>query len=112
MLESFRGMAVDIGPKTRDDFALRLSSAKTFLWNGPLGNIYENEDFREGTKAVARAIGASNVFSVVSGSDTVLAINRAGFSGGFNHLSTGGKSGLQFIGKNRLPAIEALEKKL
>lgn len=104
------GMAVDIGPKTREDFALRLSRAKTVFWNGPLG-IYENEDFREGTKAVARAIGASNAFSVVSGWDTVLAIKRAGFSGGITHLSTGGKSGLQFIGKNRLPAIEALEKK-
>jgi phosphoglycerate kinase len=104
------GIAVDIGPKTRDDFALRLSRAKTIFWNGPLG-IYENEDFREGTKAVAGAVGASGAFSVALGWDTVLAIKKAGFSGAITHFSTGGKAGLEFVGKRRLPALEALEKR-
>lgn len=104
------GIAVDIGPKTSEDFAMRLSRANTIFWNGPLG-IYENEDFIEGTKAVARAVGASSAFSVALGWDTVMAIRRAGFSGGITHLSTGGKSGLEFVRGKRLPAIEALEKK-
>lgn len=103
-------IAVDIGPKTRDDFALRLSRAKTILWNGPLG-IYEKKDFREGTNAVAGAVGASSAFSIVLGWNTVLAIKKGGFSDGITHLSTGGKAGLEFVGERRLPVFEALEKR-
>jgi phosphoglycerate kinase len=104
------GMAVDIGPKTRDDFALRLARAKTIFWNGPLG-IYENEDFIEGTKAVAEAVAASGAFSVASGWDTVLAIKKTGYSSGITYLSTGGRASLEFVGERRLPALEALEKR-
>ncbi|MER3445397.1 MAG: phosphoglycerate kinase [Candidatus Dadabacteria bacterium] len=104
------GVAADIGPKTIDDFALRLSRAKTIFWNGPLG-IYENEDFIGGTKAVAQAVGASGAFSVASGWDTVLAIKKMGFSGAITHLSTGGRASLEFVGERRLPALEALEKR-
>jgi phosphoglycerate kinase len=105
------GMAVDIGPKASSNFASRLSGAKTIFWNGPLG-IYETEDFGSGTMAMARAIEASNAFSVVAGWDTVLAIKRTGFAGRISHLSTGGKASLEFIQEKKLPALEALEKKL
>ncbi len=105
------GIAVDIGPKTRDEFALRLSGAKTIFWNGPLG-IYESEAFREGTLAIARAVAASNAFSVAAGSDTALAIKKAGFSADIAHLSTGGKASLEFVQGEKLLALEALEKRV
>jgi phosphoglycerate kinase len=104
------GIAVDIGPKTRGDFSLRLSRANTIFWNGPLG-IYENEDFRGGTGSIAEVVSASSAFSVASGWDTVLAIKKAGFSDGITHLSSSGKAGLEFFGERGLPALEALQKR-
>jgi phosphoglycerate kinase len=103
-------IAVDIGPKTSNDFALIISRAKTIFWNGPLG-IYEAEDFRCGTMEIARAVSLSNAFSVTAGWDTIQAIKKVGFSSGITYLSTGGKAALEFIQGKKLPALEALERK-
>jgi phosphoglycerate kinase len=104
-------MAVDIGPKTIEYFTSRILRAKTVFWNGPLG-VYEKEGFRKGTLEVAKAIADSGAFSVVAGWDTVLAVKKADYSSKIGHLSKGGKAALEFIQGKRLPALEALQKKL
>lgn len=104
-------IAVDIGPKTVSDFALRISRAQTVFWNGPVG-IYENNDFKNGTVEVAKAIVESKAFSVAVGWDTVIAVKESGYSNGFTHLSMGGNSALALIQGKKLPALEALERKL
>jgi len=103
--------SVDIGPKTINDFASRISSAKTILWNGPLG-VYEAEDFRKGTMEIAKAIAQSKAFSVVAGWDTVVSIKKGIFTNGNIYLSTGGKATLEFIQGKNLPGLEALTKRL
>ena len=103
--------SVDIGPKTINDFASRISRAKTILWNGPLG-VYEAEDFRKGTIEIAKAIAHSNAFSVAAGWDTVIAIKRGNFTTGNIYFSTGGKATLEFIQGKNLPGLEALKKRL
>ncbi len=102
---------VDIGPKTINEFALRISRAKTIFWNGPLG-VYESEDFRKGTIEIAKAISQSKAFSVASGWDTVIAIKKGNSSKGITYLSTGGKATLEFIQGKKLPGLEALKKRL
>ncbi len=103
--------SVDIGPKTMSDFALRISRAKTIFWNGPLG-VYEAEDFRKGTIEIAKAISQSGAFSLAVGWDTVIAIKKEESSSGISYLSIGGKAALEFIQGKKLPALEALRKKL
>lgn len=103
-------MAVDIGPETVKDFASRISTAKTVLWNGPVG-IYEEKNFRNGTMEVAKAIAKSRAFSVAAGWDTVIAVKESGSSDEFTHLSTGGNAALAFIQGKKLPALEALERR-
>ncbi|MCI0453493.1 MAG: phosphoglycerate kinase [Candidatus Dadabacteria bacterium] len=103
--------SVDIGPKTMSDFALRISKAKTIFWNGPLG-VYEAEDFRKGTIEIAKAISQSGAFSLAVGWDTVIAIKKEESSSGISYLSIGGKAALEFIQGKKLPALEALRKKL
>lgn len=104
-------VAVDLGPKTGENFASKIIRAKTIFWNGPVG-IYETEGFRKGTVAVAKAIGSADAFSVAVGWDTILALKETDCSDQIKYLSKGGKAALEFIQGNRLPALEALENKL
>jgi len=104
-------VAVDIGSKTIEYFTSRILKAKTVFWNGPVG-VYESEDFRKGTLEVTKAIADSDAFSVAAGWDTVLAIKKTDYSDKIKHLSKGGRAALEFIQGKRLPALEALEKKL
>jgi len=101
-------MGLDIGPRTVEAFARILADAKTILWNGPMG-VFELEPFSAGTRGVAMAAAAADAFTVVGGGDSLLAIERAGFEDGFDHLSTGGGASLEFLEGRELPGISILE---
>lgn len=100
----------DIGPETIEKYKNILSTAKTIIWNGPLG-YFEKEKFSKGTKEIAKMIGQINreVFSIVGGGETVEAIQRLGIENQFDHISTGGGAMLDFIAGKELPGIKALE---
>lgn len=111
ILEGLIGL--DIGPKTLDLYSEKVKSAKTVLWNGPMG-LFENETFSKGTYAVAQALAdatsrSSDVFTLVGGGDSVNAINRSGLADKVSHVSTGGGASLEFIEKGGLPGIQALK---
>lgn len=98
---------LDHGPHTSALLADIARSAKTILWNGPLGN-YEN-GFIDATNAFARAVAASNAHSVIGGGDTIAAIEGLGLLSQFSFVSTGGGAMLDFLAHGTLPGIEALE---
>jgi 3-phosphoglycerate kinase len=98
---------LDNGPKTIEMLAELLKNAKSFLWNGPLGN-YEN-GFVEGTEALAKVVAASHAHSVVGGGDTIAAIEKLNLNNEFSFLSTGGGAMLGFLEKGTLPGIAALD---
>jgi phosphoglycerate kinase len=100
-------MALDIGPKTIHSFGLRLSTARTVFWNGPLG-MFEKAPFAEGTLAIARALSTSRATTVVGGGDTVAALHQAGVADKISHVSTGGGASLEFVEGQTLPGITSL----
>ena len=99
---------LDVGPAAARAIAARLANAGTILWNGPLG-LFEQDQFGEGTRAVAQAIADSAAYSVAGGGDTIAAIDKYGARAGISCISTGGGAFLEFVEGKRLPAIEALE---
>jgi phosphoglycerate kinase len=101
-------MALDIGPKTLEQFQRLLAPAKTIFWNGPMG-VFEKPPFDQGTKALARLVAASTAVTVVGGGESVQAAHEAGVAEKFTHVSTGGGASLEFLAEGRLPGIEALE---
>jgi phosphoglycerate kinase len=103
-------MGLDIGPKARQAFAAAIRSAKTVVWNGPMG-VFEMAPFREGTFAVARAIAESGATSIVGGGDSVAAVNQAGVADRMTHISTGGGASLEFLEGIELPGVAALTDK-
>jgi len=103
-------MGLDIGPKARQAFATAIRSAKTVVWNGPMG-VFEMAPFREGTFAVARAIAESGATSIVGGGDSVAAVNQAGVADRMTHISTGGGASLEFLEGIELPGVAALTEK-
>jgi len=98
----------DIGPKTIEIFREKIQAAKTVFWNGPFGKI-EEEEFAEGTKAIANAIIESKAFSVVGGGETAEFLSKLNLVSKFNHVSTGGGAMLSFLAGEQLPGIEALK---
>jgi phosphoglycerate kinase len=100
-------MGLDIGPLTVERFAATLRTAKTIVWNGPMG-VFEKAPFAAGTLDVARAVAASPAFSVIGGGDTVAAITRAGVADRIGYLSTAGGAFLEFLEGRKLPGVEAL----
>ncbi len=108
-------MALDIGPKSVARFARALSGARTVFWNGPMG-LFENEPFAGGTLGVAEAMSKlaaiavqdGGAFTVVGGGDSVAAVQQAGLSERFSHVSTGGGASLELIEGKKLPGVEAL----
>jgi phosphoglycerate kinase len=100
-------IAVDIGPKTIEQYSKVLSGAKTVIWNGPMG-IFEKPPFDQGTVAIARAVANSGATSVVGGGDSEKAVKAAGVSGRITHVSTGGGASLEFLAGIELPGVAAL----
>ena len=102
-------VCLDIGPETVKTFSREIQSAKTIVWNGPMG-VFELEPFSQGTFAIAKSIAHSSSFSIVGGGDTVAAVNRAGVGDRISHISTGGGASLEFLEGKKLPGIEALRR--
>jgi phosphoglycerate kinase len=100
-------MGLDIGPLSVERFATVLKSAKTIVWNGPMG-VFEKPAFAAGTVALARAVADSAAFSVIGGGDTVAAVNQAGVTDRIGYISTAGGAFLEFLEGRALPGVEAL----
>ena len=103
-------IGVDIGPQTIEEYSALLSSAKTIIWNGPMG-IFEMPPFDAGTVALAKAVAESGAISVVGGGDSEKAIKSAGVSDKITHVSTGGGASLEFLAGFELPGVVALTDK-
>jgi phosphoglycerate kinase len=100
-------MALDIGPQTCALFASRIKSAKTLVWNGPMG-VFEMPAFRGGTEAVGQAVAACSGYTVVGGGDSVAAVELLGLAAKIRHISTGGGASLELLEGKLLPGIAAL----
>ncbi len=102
-------MGLDIGPATVDDFIARLASAKTVIWNGPLG-FFEHEAFSHGTMRVGEALAnLSGAKTIIGGGDTAAAVGHQPWSSRFTHISTGGGATLEYLEGKELPGVKALE---
>jgi phosphoglycerate kinase len=100
-------MALDIGPKTVQNYGERLRRAKSVLWNGPMG-LFESPAFAHGSVGVARAMADCQGFTVVGGGDSVAAVQQAGLTEKYTHVSTGGGASLELIEGKKLPGVEVL----
>ena len=101
-------MILDIGPQTAQRYAALIAKAGTVVWNGPVG-VFEFDAFGHGTEALARAIAASNAFSIAGGGDTLAAVDKYGIRKDVSYISTGGGAFLEFLEGKTLPAVAALE---
>jgi phosphoglycerate kinase len=102
-------MILDIGPETAANYANILKSAKTIVWNGPVG-VFEIEQFAHGTQTLAYAIAGSDAFSIAGGGDTLAAIDKYGINDQISYTSTGGGAFLEFLEGKELPAVTILQK--
>jgi phosphoglycerate kinase len=103
-------MSVDIGPETRKMFAEEVKSAKTVVWNGPMG-VFENPILAQGTIAVAKALAETDATTIIGGGDSAAAVNILGFGDKMSHISTGGGASLEYLEGKVLPGIEAMTDK-
>jgi len=103
-------LILDIGPQTAARLAEQLKAAGTIVWNGPVG-VFEFDAFAHGTETIARAIAASDAFSIAGGGDTLAAIAKYGIEKDVGYISTGGGAFLEILEGKKLPAFEILEKR-
>ena len=101
---------LDIGPKTRELFADAVKSAKTVVWNGPMG-VFENPTLAAGTIAVAKALAETDATTIIGGGDSAAAVNQLGFGDKMSHISTGGGASLEFLEGKELPGVAAADDK-
>ena len=102
-------MGLDIGPRTVAEYVAALRSAKTVVWNGPMG-VFEMDAFGKGTEAVAHAVAGSGAFTVVGGGDSVAAAEKTGVTSRLSHVSTGGGASLELLEGKTLPGVAALSR--
>ncbi|MEO6238034.1 MAG: phosphoglycerate kinase [Vicinamibacterales bacterium] len=100
-------MGLDIGPKTIETYRSVITSAKTVIWNGPMG-VFEIDAFARGTMAVAKAVADVKGTTVIGGGDSIAAVAKAGVTDRITHISTGGGASLEFLGGRELPGVAAL----
>lgn len=100
-------LGVDIGPATIAAFSAALASAKTVVWNGPMG-VFEIDQFAAGTNAVARAVAGVSGTTIIGGGDSIAAVKKASVADRITHISTGGGASLEFLGGRTLPGVAAL----
>jgi phosphoglycerate kinase len=98
---------LDIGPATVSHYEAIIKTAKTIVWAGPMG-LYENSQFANGSKKIAKAIAASNAFSVIGGGDTTKILTNMDIEKEISFVSTGGGAMLELLAGKELPAIQAL----
>jgi phosphoglycerate kinase len=103
-------IGVDIGPATIAEYTRDIATAKTIVWNGPMG-VFEIDQFAAGTVAIAHAVAATSAVSIVGGGDSVAAVVKAGVESKISHISTGGGATLEFLSGMKLPGVEALTDK-
>lgn len=103
-------MSLDIGPKTQEMYANEVKSAKTVVWNGPMG-VFENPTLAAGTIAVAKSLAETDATTIIGGGDSAAAVNTLGFGDKMSHISTGGGASLEFLEGKELPGIAAVDDK-
>lgn len=100
----------DIGPKSAELFANEVKTAKTVVWNGPMG-VFENPTLAAGTLAVAKALAETDATTIIGGGDSAAAVNQMGFGDKMSHISTGGGASLEFLEGKELPGVAAANDK-
>lgn len=103
-------MGLDIGEKTQALFADAVKTAKTVVWNGPMG-VFENPTLAKGTIAVAKALAETDATTIIGGGDSAAAVNQLGFADKMSHISTGGGASLEFLEGKELPGVVAADDK-
>ena len=103
-------MGLDIGAESAKLYAEAVKSAKTVVWNGPMG-VFENPVLAKGTIAVAQALADTDATTIIGGGDSAAAVNQLGFADKMSHISTGGGASLEFLEGKELPGVAAADEK-